>query len=62
MEHMSGALKQAVRFILSIVNTIAQIHFPGTDIPIILIMGAAWGIYFIWRFLLAQIFDMEAKK
>lgn len=61
-DHISGALAQAVGFIINIVNTFAQFDFPGTDVPVIVIMAAVWGVYFIWRYLLSRIFDIEAKE
>lgn len=44
------------------INTIANIHFPGTNIPVIMIAVGAWGIYFFWKWLMGNMFDVEWKK
>lgn len=62
MSQFTQPVAQGIRFILSIVTAFAQYPFPGTDIPILAIGVGAWAIYFFWRWLLAQIFDMETKK
>lgn len=62
MEHLSNPLAQAVTFLMNTINTFANIHFPGTEIPIIMIAVGAWGIYFIWKWLLGNMFDVEWKK
>lgn len=62
MEHLSSGLATAIAFISNTVASLGRITMPGTDLPIIIIGGAVWGIYFIWRWVLSQVFDVEVKK
>lgn len=61
-EHIIPAAQDGINAIIAIVMSMASFHFPGTDIPVILVLIAPWGVYFIWKWWLSQIFDIEAKK
>lgn len=51
-----------INYILSIVVNFAHMTFPGTNVPYIMIPIGVWGIYFIWKFIMGQMFDVEWKK
>ena len=61
-EHFSSDLILAIRSIINIIRNFALYPFPGTDIPVIGIMVGVWGIYFIWRWFISQLFDIEVNK
>ena len=62
MEHIIEPARQGIFYIISLINEFALFPFPGTDIPVVLIAIGVWAIYFLWRWVLAQLFDIEVKK
>lgn len=62
MYGMSENLAGAVRWIYNMVATFGRINFPGTNIHILTLIVGSWAIYYFYRWLLAQIFDVEVKK
>lgn len=61
-EHFSSELIVGIRYIISIIRNFALYPFPGTNVPVIGIMIGVWGVYFIWRWFVSQLFDIEVKK
>lgn len=62
METFSQNLVSAVYYIVDIVTGFATMTFPGTSIPYIMIPAGVWGIYFLWKYVLGNMFDVEWKK
>lgn len=62
METFSENLVAGVRYIMSIITDFATMDFPGTSLPFILIPIGVWGIYFVWKYILGNMFDVEWKK
>lgn len=62
MENFSDNLVSAVYNVINIVTYFARMNFPGTNIPYIMIPVGVWGIYFVWKFILGNMFDVEWKK
>lgn len=56
---LSGPLDVGVTFILQIINTFAHIDFPGTNIPIVIVMLSPVALILVWRVFLSWIFDMR---
>ena len=61
MSHLDAPVTQGVRFIIWMVTQLAHYPFPGTDIPIIVMILAPWAIYFCWKWVLSRFFDIDAK-
>lgn len=49
VEHMTENTRQGVLFVISIINDFARIPFPGTDIPVAVLVLTPAVIWFIWR-------------
>lgn len=62
MENVGLPLTQAVYYVLSIITDFASMSFPGTNIPYLMIPLGAWGIYYIWKYVLGNMFDVEWRK
>ena len=57
-EWMSAPLASAVTFILDTIRQFSEFHFPGTEIPIVIVMLAPAGLYLCWRVIYKWVFDM----
>ena len=55
-------LYTAIAYVANIITTFASMTFPGTSIPYIMIPIGVWGIYFVWKVVLGNMFDVEWKK
>lgn len=55
---MSQNLAAAVYAFLDWINQFAQLDYPGTEIPIVVIMLSPLAVVLVWRFLAKKIFGV----
>lgn len=56
---MSESLAQAVYALLIWLGELAMFDFPGTSIPICVVMLSPLAMYIIWRFTIKKIFGVD---
>jgi len=62
MQSVSTGLARAISYVMSIIYDFANMTFPGTSLKYIHIPMALFAIYFAWRWILGNMFDVEWKK